>query len=321
MIARRTALGSGLALGAAAAQAQTAPRPLVWVVPFGAGGIVDVTGRVIAQKLSIALNRPVVIENRPGAGGTLGAEQAARAAPDGNTIVIGSQGSFAAGRMLYANLRFDARRDFVPVHGLGAAPNYIVTRADAPWRTLAELAGHARARPDVLSFGSTGVASGQHLSCEVWMAEAGIRMTHVPYQAQPQALNDLMTGRIDVCFDYFLTSGPYVRDGRLRALGVTAPRRLTVAPDVPTVGEAGFPRSEFLAWTGCFAPARTPPEVIQRLEEGFGVALRDPAVVDLFDRTATLLWSDMNAAGLARWLEEDTARIEALLNRIGARPS
>jgi tripartite-type tricarboxylate transporter receptor subunit TctC len=321
MIGRRATLGAGLAFGAGAATAQTPPRPLVWVVPFGAGGIVDVTGRVIAQRLAAALNRPVVVENRPGAGGTLGAEQVARAAPDGNTLVIGSQGSFAAARMLYANLRFDPGRDFLPVHGLGAAPNYIVTRADAPWRSLSELAAHARARPDSLSFGSAGVASGQHLSCEVWMAEAGVRMTHVPYQAQPQALNDLMTGRIDVCFDYFLTSAPYVREGRLRPLGVTAPRRLTVAPEVPTVGEAGFPRSEFLAWTGCFAPARTPPEVIRRLEEGFGVALRDAAVVDLFDRTATLLWSDMDAAGLARWLEEDTARIEALLARIGVRPS
>jgi tripartite-type tricarboxylate transporter receptor subunit TctC len=321
MIARRTALGAGLALGTATAQAQTAPRPLTWIVPFGAGGIVDVLGRVIAQRFSIALQRPVVIENRPGAGGTVGAEYAARAAPDGNTILTASQGSFAAAPMLYANLRFDPRRDFVPFHGQGAAPNYIVTRADAPWNTLAELAQHARARPEALSFGSTGIATGQHLSCEVWMAEAGVRMTHVPYQAQPQALNDLMGGRLDVSFDYFLTSGPHVRNGRLKALGVTAPRRLTVAPDVPTVREAGFPNSEFLAWTGCFVPARTPPEVVARLEEAMGIALRDLAVVEAFDRTATLMWSDMNGAALGRWLEEDTQRMRALLTRIGIRPS
>jgi tripartite-type tricarboxylate transporter receptor subunit TctC len=311
---RRAALALP-ALLAAPAAAQ-APRPLLWVIPFGAGGIVDVTGRLIAQKLSAALGRPVVIENRPGAGGTLGAEQVARAAPDGNTIVIGSQGSLVAGPILLGPLRFDPRRDLVPVHGLGAAPNTIVTRADAPWRTLAELAEHARARPDGLSFGSTGIGTGQHLSAEVWMARAGVRMTHVPYQAQPQSLNDLMAGRLDVIFDYFLTAGPHVREGRLRALGVTAPQRLAVAPEILTVAEAGFPGTEFLAWTGCFAPARTPPEVVATLEAGFATALRDAAVVELFDRTATILWSGMGAAGLARWIETDATRVTELLARV-----
>jgi tripartite-type tricarboxylate transporter receptor subunit TctC len=312
---RRAALALPALLAAPAARAQ-APRPLHWVFPFGAGGIVDVTGRLIAQKLSVELGRPVVVENRPGAGGTLGAEQVARAAPDGNTIVIGSQGSLVASPILLAPLRFDPRRDLEPVHGLGAAPNTIVTRADAPWRSLAELAEHARARPEALSFGSTGIGTGPHLAAELWMTRAGVRMTHVPYQAQPQSLNDLMAGRLDVIFDYYLTAAPHLREGRLRALGVTAPERLAVAPEIPTVAEAGFPGAEFLAWTGCFAPARTPHEIVGRLEAGFAAALRDPAVVELFDRTATILWSGMGAPALARWIDTDTVRIAELLARV-----
>lgn len=312
---RRIALVLPALLAAPALRAQ-APRPLIWVVPFGAGGIVDVAGRLIAQKLGVQLGRPVVVENRPGAGGTLGAEQVARAAPDGNTLVTASQGSLLAAPILLGPLRFDPLRDLAPVHGMGAAPNTIVTRADAPWRTLAELAVHARARPDALSYGSTGMGSGQHLAAEVWLGAARARMTHVPYQATPQALNDLMAGRLDVMFDYFLTAGPHVAEGRLRALGVTAPTRLPVAPAIPTVAEAGFPGTEFLAWTGCFAPARTPPEVMARLETGFAAALADPAVVDLFERTATLLWADVGAAALARVVASEAPRIAEILTRV-----
>ena len=328
-IGRRALLASSLAAPAlltpawatrAAAQPAWPSRPLSWVVPFAAGGITDSSSRVVAQKLGQILGQSIVVENRPGAGGTIGAEAISRAAPDGYTLLYGSQGPIAAAPALFANLRYDPKRDFIPVQGLGASPNLVVTPPDRPWRSMAELVAAARARPEALVYASTGVGTAPHLAVELLQQETGIRLIHAPYANGAQAVNDVIGGRVDVMWDYPLSSLGHVRDGRLRALAVTDRTRVRLAPEVPTMAEAGFPAAEFLPWAGLFVPARTPAAIVARLAEGLRLAMLDPKVTEYFDGTATVLWPEMGPDAFRTFLEAEWPRIAGLVARSGARP-
>jgi tripartite-type tricarboxylate transporter receptor subunit TctC len=232
---RRSLLLGGLSLPAllptpVRAQAAFPARPVTWVVPFAAGGIIDTTARLIAQKMGAHLGQPVIVENRPGAGGTIGTEQASRAPADGYTLLYGTSSTHAVAPLLYPNLRYGPERDFVPVWGLGAAVNLLVANPSIPIRGVADLVAHAKAHPDRVTYASTGIGSGPHMAGELFQAVAGVRMAHVPYAGFQQALNDLTTGRVDTMFDHALSSLPHAREGRLRALAVAAPERLAVAP-------------------------------------------------------------------------------------------
>ncbi|GAA0588975.1 tripartite tricarboxylate transporter substrate binding protein [Craurococcus roseus] len=302
----------------ALAQAAAFPaRPVTWVVPFAAGGITDATARLIAQKMGANLGQPVVVDNRPGAGGTIGTEQASRAPADGYTLLYGTQNTHAVAPLLYPSLRYDPERDFVPVWGLGAAVNLLVANPALPVRSVADLVAHAKAHPDRINYASTGIGTGQHMAGELFQVVAGVRMTHVPYAGFQQALNDLTTGRMDVMFDYAFTSLPHAREGRLRALAVTATERLAVAPEVPTIGEAGLPGAEMMGWAGVYAPARTPAPVVARLAEAVAAAMRDPAVVEMFDRTGTIRWADKSGEDMRRVLAEEVPRARELIARSG----
>ena len=323
-ITRRRLALAGLSLPAAlastGARAQAYPsRPIAWVVPFGAGGITDASARVVAQKLGALLGQPVVIENRPGAGGIVGAEYVARAAPDGYTLLYGSQNTQAVAPAMRPDLRYDPQRDFAPVHGLGESPNLLVTAADRPWRTLLEFVEAARRRPGEMSHASTGVGTSSHLLGALLQAAAGIRLTHVPYAASPTALNDLVAGRVDVMFDFPLTSMPQVREGRLRALGLTSETPVPIAPGVPSLAAAGVPGVEMVPWAALFVPARTPPSVVARLEAAMATALKDSAVREFFEGTGTVLWDGMGAQALARFLAEEMPRARGIVVRSGAR--
>ncbi|MDN3567639.1 Bug family tripartite tricarboxylate transporter substrate binding protein [Paeniroseomonas aquatica] len=320
-IARRSLLAATLATpGLAAAEAPWPSRGITWVVPFAAGGITDSSSRVVAQRLSQILGQPVVVENRPGAGGTIGAEAVARAAPDGHTLLYGSQGPIAAAPALYPALRYDPKRDFVPVQGLGASPNMVVTSPGRPWRSMAELVAAARARPETLTYASTGVGTAPHLAVEMLQQVTGIRLIHAPYANGAQAVNDVIGGRVDVMWDYPMTSIPHVRDGRLRALAVTDPARVRLAPEVPTMAEAGIPEAEFLPWAGLFLPAATPGAIVARLAAGLREAMQDPRVQEFFDGTATVLWPEMGPERFKDFLAAEWPRIAALVARSGARP-
>jgi tripartite-type tricarboxylate transporter receptor subunit TctC len=258
----------------------------------------------------------VLIENRTGAGGTIAAAQAARAAPDGHTVFYGNFAVFGIAPFLYRNLPWDARRDFAPVHGIGASANIVVGSPDRPWRTIQELIAWSRANPGKITFAG-GVGSGQHMAAELFLSVTGLQWTFVPYANTIQALTDIAGGRVDLIFDYPLSSLPFVRDGRLRALGINAKERLNVAQEIPTLDEQGVKGAELLGWAGLYAPARTPPAAVAKLAEATRVALRDPEVIALFNSTGTILWPEVDAAGLARELEEEIPRMQALIARTG----
>jgi tripartite-type tricarboxylate transporter receptor subunit TctC len=314
----------------AAAAAPALPRPglgqgafptrsILWVVPFAPGGITDSAARIAAPPMARVLGQTVVVENRPGAGGTIGAESVLRAPADGHTILYGSQGPLAAAPSLFPNLRYDPLRDFVPVHGLGAAPNFIVCHPARPWRSLGEVVAAARAAPDALTYGSSGVGTSPHLAAELFQRAGDVRLTHAPYANGTQALNDVIGGRLDLMWDFPLTSAPHMRDGRLRALAVTDEARAPIAPAVPTIAEAGIAGAEMVAWSGVVVARGTPPEAIARLEAAVHHALQDPKVVEFFNGTATRLWPEMGAARFGAFLATEVPRITALIRRAGAK--
>ena len=317
-LTRRAALGA-LALPALLPGTARAwpDRPITWVVPFAAGGVTDGTSRLMAQYLAPLLGKPVVVENRPGAGGSIGAEFVARTAPDGHTVLYGSQGPMVAVPAMQ-QVRYDAVRDFAPVHGISASPHVLLVPKDRPWRTLRDLVEAARARPDSLTYASTGVGTSPHLGTELLLSLTGVKMVHAPYANGAQAITDLVGGRLDLMYDYPLSSGAHVRDGRLRALAVTSATRVPILPDVPTVGEAGYPAAEEIPWAGVFLPAGTPAPVVARLAEAIGEVLRNPKVAEYLDSTGSLALRDMGPEQLRSFMAEDTTRIRELIRRTGA---
>lgn len=319
---RRALLAAPAALLARPALAQAAfpTRSITWVVPFAAGGITDTSARTLAAHMSGTLGQQVIVENRPGAGGTIGAEFVARTAPDGYTLLYGSQGPMASAPAMYPTLRYDPQRDFAPVHGIGSSPHLIVANPNRPWTTLAEMIAAARAKPDGLTYASVGIGSSPHLAAETLQRVAGISMVHAPYANGAQGLNDVMGGRIDLMWDYPLTSMVHVRDGRLRALGLTDHARVKIAPEVPTVAEAGAPGAELVPWAGLFVAARTPPAVILRISSAMEAAMADARVQAFFDGSGTVLRPEMGPDQLAAFLAGEIPKLAAIIARLGAKP-
>jgi tripartite-type tricarboxylate transporter receptor subunit TctC len=294
-------------------------RPVTWIVPFTPGGITDTTSRLIAQYLAAHFGQPVVVENRPGAGGSIGTEAAARAAPDGHTVLYGTQGTMAVNPALYRTLRYEALRDFVPVHGLTATPNLLVAHPQRPYRTVGELVAYARAHPGEVNFGSAGIGTATHLTAELFMSVTGTRMTHVPYQGSARALNDLVAGTVDIMFDYLVSSGPFLRSGQLRGLAVTSGERLPQIPDVPTIAEAGVPDAVAGSWSGVFVPARTPAPIVARLAEGIAAALADPQVRQTLTGTGSTPLDGMHGERFRRFVAEEVERWRGIIERAGLR--
>lgn len=321
VMTRRAALAAAAVLaGGGRGRAEDFPnRTVTWVVPGGPGSVLDVGARVIATRLAPRLGQSVVIDNRLGAGGTAAAEFVARAAPDGHTLFYGNFATFAIAPLIIPNLRYDAQRDFAPVHGIGASANIVVTGMDRPWTSIPELIAFARAHPGKVTY-AAAVGSGQQAAAALFAEAARLDLVHIPYNNFSQALNDLAAGRVDIYFDYPLSSLPYVRDGRLRALAVNAGQRLAIAPEVPTLAEAGLPGAELLGWAGLYVPVRTPAPVVEKLADATRGALRDPEVKTLFDSTGTILWDRVDAAGLARALEEEIPRMRHLIGRTIPKP-
>jgi tripartite-type tricarboxylate transporter receptor subunit TctC len=275
-----TILGSfTLAVSATFAHAQAWPaKPIKYIVPFAAGGTTDILARTVGEKLSIALGQPVIIENKPGAGGGVGAEFVAKAAPDGYTIMGGTISTHAINASLYKNLPYDPVKDFAPVILIARVPNMLVINVDVPAKSVPELIALLKANPNKYSFASSGNGTSQHLSGELFKSMSGTEMQHIPYKGSPPALQDVMGGQVTMTFDNITTAWPLAKAGKLRALAVTTAKRSSVAPDVPTLAESGLPGFEIGSWQGVFAPAGTPPEIVRRLNAEIAKILALPDV-------------------------------------------
>jgi len=255
-----------LLLFAGSALAQPYPaRPVKLIVPFPPGGNTDIVGRLIAQKLSDGFGQQVYVENRGGAGGTIGAEAAAKSPNDGYTLFFSTTGTLASAPSMQPNLRYDPVKDFAPITTLANAPVVVIVAASLPPKTLRELIELAEAQPGTLKFGSAGTGHFVHIAGEMFKAAAGVDMLHVPYKGVAQALTDLLGGRIDLMFDAFAQYEPHLQSGKLRALAVANPTRLARLPDVPTTAEAGLPDYQLASWFGLAAPAGAPREAIERV--------------------------------------------------------
>ncbi len=264
----------GLALCAQGALAQDYPsRPITLIVPYAAGGGNDVMARIVAEKMSRSLGQQIVIENRGGAGGSIATRQIARAAPDGYTLGLGGTGTLAINPTLYPNVGYDPRRDFAPVGLIATSALVVLVHPSVEARSIADLIALARRAPGNLNYASAGSGSGIHLGSELFATMAGIRLTHIPYKGSSPALTDLVGGHVAIYFSSLPPAISLVRDGKVRALAVTGPKRSPSFPDLPTVSEAALPGYEAVLHYGIVAPAGTPRPVIDRLNAALNAAL------------------------------------------------
>lgn len=275
---------SGLGCGTAYAQPGAFPKqPLKFLVPFTPGSGTDVVARAVGEQLEKALGQAVIVDNKPGAGGTLGAGQVAVAAPDGYTVLIHSA-AHVANAALYKNLRYDTLKDFTPVTMLAALPNVLVTAPGKDFRTVQDLVQKAKANPGKYLYASAGNGSATHINAEKFRAAVGIEADHIPFKGTPEALTEVMAGRLDWFFAPLISALPLIKDGKLIALAVGTPKRSLILPDVPTTLEAGYPNSDYTFWVGMFVPAKTPAAVVAKLNEETSKALRTDALRERLQR-------------------------------------
>jgi len=272
------AVASLACLAAAPAVAEDYPNKLIkLIVPFPPGGSVDMVGRLMGQKLSESMGQPVVVDNRAGAGGNIGMDFVAKAPKDGYTLLVAPSG-FAANQHLFAKLPFDPVKDFIPIIRVADQPAVLIVNPRLPVNNVKELAAYAKANPGKLSAGTAGVGGAQDVAARLFQSMTGTEMINVGYRGGAPALADLLAGQIDLMFETSPTAVPYVKSGKLRALGVTTDKRIGSLPDVPTVAEAGLPGFHSVTWVGLAAPAGTPPAVVAKLNAEVQKMLADPAV-------------------------------------------
>jgi tripartite-type tricarboxylate transporter receptor subunit TctC len=318
----RTLLLPVLLAAASLAGAQT--KPLRFIVPYPPGGPLDIVARALAEKVAPTLG-PVVVDNRPGAGGNLGAELAAHAAPDGSTIVMGAVATHAINPWLFAKIPYDPIRDFTPITGVARVPNVLVMNAQNAERlgirTVADLVRYAKANPGKLNYGSGGNGSAGHLAGEMFKAQAGVFMVHIPYAGGNPAQLALLSGQVDLTFDNLASASSNIKSGKLRAIAVTTRTRASAMPEVPTIAESGkavgLGNFDIDTWFGLFGPAKLPPEVTQRLNKAFVEALNSP---ELKARLASLMAE--NAAStpeqFAAFVKSELAKYEKVVKASGA---
>ena len=276
-----------LALAAAPALAQYPDRPVKVIVPFVAGGGGDTLARTVTNRLAVELKQPVVIDNRAGAGGNLGAEIAARALPDGYTLFYGTNGTHAINQALYKKLPFDPVKDFAPISRLTRIAAILVVNPALPVKSVAELIDFMKKNPGKVTFASAGNGTTSHLASELFKSMAGVDIVHVPYKGGAPAITDLIGGQVAMMIEVMPNAYQHVKAGKLRALAVTTAQRSAVAPDIPTIAESGLAGYEVSAWDGLWAPAGTPPAIIDKLNVAIRKSLEDPAIIDsLFQRGA-----------------------------------
>jgi tripartite-type tricarboxylate transporter receptor subunit TctC len=321
-IARRSALAlPALALLTRPARAAFPDRPVRIIVPFAAGTSSDFQARMIGERMAPVLRQPVIVENRAGAGGVVGADAVAKAAPDGYTLLLGSNGPLTNAPVLQARLPYDPEKDFAAIAMISRSPVTLSVRADSPFRNLADLLAAARAKPGDLSIGSSGQGSATHFLIEQVMAAAGINLTHVPYRGSSQSVPDLIAGNIPLVMAEISTILPLWQSGRARILAMSSAGRMPIAPEIPTLIEQGLNLTGG-SWAGLVTAASAPPEAVAALAAAVQAGLREPTYRA---RQAELgaeivAEAEQNPAGFAAWLRRERAEIRAIADRAGIKP-
>lgn len=308
-----------LPLTQAASAAEYPARPLRLVVPFTPGGTTDILARVVGARLGEVLGQSVVVENRPGAGGNLGAEAVARAAPDGYTLLMGTLGTQVTNAYLYARMPYDAAKDFAPVTLVANSPNVLLTNASQPVRSVADVIALAKKEPGRINYASTSTGGSPHLSGELLVSMAGVRMQHVPYKGAAPAMTDLLAGQVELMFDNLPSALAQIRAGKVRALAVTSPQRSPVLPDVPTVQESGLPGYVVNSWFGLLAPAGTPPEIVARLQKAAAGVLAEPSVRQRIEQLGAMPGGDTPAA-FSAIIRADHDKWSRVIRQAGIQP-
>jgi tripartite-type tricarboxylate transporter receptor subunit TctC len=262
------------------AQSNYPNKPINFIVPYGAGGGADSRSRQISQELSKILKVPVIVENKPGAGGNIGTEYIAKAAPDGYTIGMGNFAPLAVNKTLFGNLKFDPEADLTPIILIEKGPLVLVVNPNSPYKSVADIVNAAKAKPGVLTFGSGGIGGSHQLSAELFKQSAGIDMIHVPYKSGAAALTDLMGSNVNLMFDQMYSAMPSITAGKLRPLAITSKKRSPILKDIPTFAEVGYPQVAVDNWQGLVAPKGTPKEIVDKLNTVTNQILKDPKIMD-----------------------------------------
>jgi tripartite-type tricarboxylate transporter receptor subunit TctC len=281
-------------------------RPIRMIVAFAPGGGTDILGRIVAQGISAALGQQVVVENRPGAGGNIGTELAARAAPDGYTLITSGTGAHAINPSLYANIPYDAIKDFTPVSLVASTPYLMVVHPSVPAKTVREFVALAKAKPGSINMASSGNGGMPHLAGELFQLMADVRLTHVPYKGTGAVFADLIGGQVQVLFGDIVATSPHVKSGKLRALGITSPQRSANLPEISTIAESGVPGYDAVGWFGVFAPAGTPQTIVARLN----AAIRDHVQQPEVKARLSSLGADVVASTPEAFAEKQRADLE-----------
>jgi tripartite-type tricarboxylate transporter receptor subunit TctC len=304
----------------AGTQAQEFPnRPVTWVVPFTPGGVTDASARVTAKAFSETLGAPVIIENKPGAGGIVGTEFVAQSKPDGYTILFASSGPLATNPYLYKKLTYDPIKSFTLLHTMWEAASILLVNADKPYKTLGELIAFARKNPGKINFSSAGQGTNPHLIGEMLQQEAGIQLTHVPYKGSAPAMLDLVAGVVDVTFDFYTVVKPHIQSGKLKAIAVTGAERLKDLPDVPTLRESGYPNAVLTGWTTIVASAGTPKPIADKLTQAFAEALKKQEVIDFFRDNNLTIMAPLAGDQLKAFIVSENVKFKGLVEKSGAK--
>ena len=309
-----------LAGGASGALSQSYPvKNVRIIVPFAPAGSTDITARIIAQKLTDAWRQQVIVDNRAGAGGNIGAELVAKAAPDGYTLLLATTGVMAINHRLYKTLPYDAMRDFAPVTQIGGLPLILIVHPSLPVKSVKELIALAKAKPGQLSYASSGVGGATHMTAEVFRMLAGVDIVHIPYKGSGQAMVDLISGQVGMAFDQITSSLPHVESGKLRALAVTSARRFASVPNLPTMAEAGVTGYEAVSWNGIAAPAGTPKDIVARIQGEIARVLQLPDIKERFFKDG-IEPVGSTPEQFAAHIRSERAKWEKVVDRAGIKP-
>ena len=301
------------------AQTNYPSKPINFIVPYGAGGGADSRSRQIAQKMSVILKQPIIVDNKPGAGGNIGTEFISRAAPDGYTIGMGNFAPMAVNKTLFGNLRYDPETDLTPIILIEKGPLVLVVNPASPYKTVQEIVAAAKAKPGVLTFSSGGIGGSHQLSGELFKQSAGIDMIHVPYKSGSAGLTDLMAGNVTMMFDQMYSAMPSIKADKLRPIAITSKKRSPLLPNVPSFAEVGYPKVEVLNWQGLIAPKGTPKSIIDKLNAAANEALKDPQLRDLMLSQGNEIGGG-SPAEFAALIKAETAKWGAVVKTANIKP-